>query len=50
MLTIIGIAIAAVFVLSRWYSFHSNTKSELKSEAIDADFMKLLNQGDRHDR
>ncbi|MFH5181354.1 hypothetical protein ACHHV8_01140 [Paenibacillus sp. TAB 01] len=48
MLTTIGIAIAAVVVLSRWYSFHSNKKTEARPETIDADFMNLLNSGDRH--
>lgn len=47
--TWIGIALAVVFVAARWVSFHNSKKQELKPQAVDAEFMSALNQGERHE-
>lgn len=47
--TMIGIAFAAVFVAARWIYFHTNKKQAVKPQAIDAEWMSALNQGERHE-
>ncbi|MFE5323550.1 hypothetical protein ACFQ88_33195 [Paenibacillus sp. NPDC056579] len=47
--TMIGIAFAAVFVAVRWINFHTSQKQAVKPQAIDAELMNALNQGERHE-
>ncbi|MCS7463960.1 hypothetical protein N0M98_28015 [Paenibacillus doosanensis] len=47
--TFIGIAFAAVFVAARWIYFHTSRKQEVRPDAVDAEFLDLLNNGDRHE-
>jgi hypothetical protein len=50
MLPYILLALAAIFVLSRWIQFHKSKRNELSLDKIDAEFKVQLNSGDTHEQ